>query len=163
MTDFAKMTAADVMQRDVVTIGPDESLQEAMALMTENHVSGLPVLNSKDRCVGVISASDILSFQQEQAEGSADAEENMASYFDPDTERWESIRVFGGLDELPEVPVGEIMSGELVSVTPNTPLREVAQKMHENEIHRILVVDEKQFLHGIISSSDFVRLFAEAG
>jgi CBS domain-containing protein len=161
MAELTKLTAEAVMQRHVVTIGPNDSLQEAMALMTEHHVSGLPVLNAKDRCVGVVSASDILNFEQERAGSAGDAEEIVSPYFDPETGRWERIRVFGGLDELPEVPVGEIMTRDLVSVAPRTPIVDVARKMLEEDIHRILVLDDEYRLHGIISSIDFVRLFAE--
>lgn len=160
MVELSTLTAAAIMQRHVVTIGPHDSLREAMALMTENHISGLPVLNGKDRCVGVISASDILNLEHERAGSAAQAEEIVAPYFDPDTERWERVRVFGGLDELPDIPVAEVMSRDLVSVTPRTPVTEVARRMLEQDVHRILVLDQQQFLHGIITSMDFVRLLA---
>lgn len=161
MSQVPSLTAADIMQRDVLTVSPDDSLQEALAVMTANHVSGLPVLNTKDRCVGLISAFDILSFEREQSESASDSAENVAPFFDADSGRWESIRVYGGADQLPRIPVGEIMSRDPVSVVPTTQLAEIARLMVEEEIHRVLVLDDKRFLHGIISSSDFVRLFSE--
>jgi CBS domain-containing protein len=52
--------AADIMVREVVTIGPDESVARAAALMTANDVSALPVINSDGRLVGIISEADLL-------------------------------------------------------------------------------------------------------
>jgi len=52
--------AADIMVREVVTIGPDESVAAAAALMTANDVSALPVINTDGRLVGIISEADLL-------------------------------------------------------------------------------------------------------
>ena len=162
MTASGNRTAADIMQRDVITIGPRDSLHEAMKLMTDNHVSGLAVVDVRDRCVGVVSSSDILTFEQEQAEVAADPDRGYAPYFDPETQRWEKVRLSVSLEGLAEVPVNEVMSSDVVSVPPDMPLGEVANMMLENEIHRILVLDSEQFLHGIISTVDFVQLFADS-
>lgn len=163
-TSFEKLTAADIMQTDVVTVDPGDSLQEAMSMMTENHVTGLAVLDRKSRCVGVVSATDVLNYEQEHSEFTSEANEDLARYYNPQEERWESVRVSSfALEEFAEVPVSEIMTRNLITVRPNTPVTEVAKKMDEARIHRILVVDEKQGLHGIISASDFVHLVAESG
>lgn len=156
-------TAADLMQRNVVTVSPRDSLREAMALMVDNHVSGLPVLDKRDHCVGVLSVTDVLNLEYEQAESASEgAVEDVGSYYDPDTQHWERIRITGSIDELPDVTVADAMSSEVVSVEPKTPIHEVAELMTRERIHRVLVLDEKRFLHGIISALDFVQLFAES-
>ncbi|MCA9070106.1 MAG: CBS domain-containing protein, partial [Planctomycetaceae bacterium] len=48
------------------------------------------------------------------------------------------------------------------SVSPDTPVRSVAEKMLDGEVHRILVLDAEQSVLGVISAIDFVRLFAES-
>ena len=58
-----QLAASDFMQRDVVTVAPDDTLRDALALMTENHVTGLPVMDGKSRCVGLITSSDILNYE----------------------------------------------------------------------------------------------------
>ena len=139
----------------------DDTLQDAMSLMTENHITGLPVANSKSVCIGVISATDILTYEQDHSEFAAEANSDLARYYDPDTERWESVRLTSfALEEFAEVKVSQVMSREVVSVGPQTTLDEVARAMVGDNIHRVLVLDETQHLLGIISSFDFVRLFA---
>lgn len=160
--DFRKWTAADLMERDAIVVNPGDSLQEAMKLMIENHVSGLPVLDSKDRCVGVISASDILSFESDQAELEEAAGREEIPYFDPDSGRWETIAGSRGIDELPALPVSEVMTRDLVSVAPSASVAEVARIMLDAGVHRIVVVDEEKMLHGIISAIDFVRIAAQS-
>ncbi len=157
---WRSLTAADLMRRDVVVVGPNDSLLDALELMTENHVSGLPVLDARDKCVGVISATDILTFEQEQSERTAE-QDGFSAFFDPQAQRWVAVRVRAGLEELADVRVREVMSRELVAVRPNTPVKKVAQRMVESDVRRVLVLDDQQFLHGIISSMDFVRLLVE--
>ena len=158
---FAQLPAAEVMRTDVVTVDADDSLKLALALMTENHVTGLPVLDRKERCVGVISATDILCYEQDHAEDATEANAAMARYFDPETERWESVRVTSfALEEFAEIPVSELMCRDLIFVGPDASLGLVARKMTEKDVHRILVLDRSHCLLGIISTMDVVRLVA---
>lgn len=157
-----RLTAADIMQTDVVVVDSEDSLQDAMELMVENHITGLPVLGRGSRCVGMISATDILGYEQDHAEFAADANSETAQYFDPEQQRWESLRVGTfALEQFAELPVGEIMTRQLIHVTPDVPVRQVAKKMVDEEVHRMLVVDKEQQLVGIVSSFDFVKLAAE--
>jgi len=156
-----QLVAADVMQRDMVTVAPGETLRVALALMTENHVTGLPVMDSKSRCIGLITASDILGFEEEHAEDTADS--GMIQHFNNEIGRWESVPLSAfGLEEFGDVRVEEVMTRELISVDRDTPLKAVAQKMLDANIHRVLVMDVKFRLYGIITSFDFVRVMAES-
>ena len=58
--------------------------------------------------------------------------------------------------------VGDVMIRKLLTVTPDTPLREVAEMLVDHHVHRLLVTEEGQLL-GIVSTLDLVQLFAEGG
>ena len=118
----------EIMQTDLVTIGPSDSLKEAMEFLMDSHVSGLPVVESGGRCLGVLSVTDILGLEFEQAESATDIEQ-VGAYFNPNDQRWESMRFVGSTDELPDVAVREVMSSDLVSVSPNATLQEAAALM----------------------------------
>ena len=154
------LTAATIMQRDMITATPDDTLRDALALMTENHVTGLPVMDNNSRCIGLITASDILNYEQEHA---ADSDTNRtAQFFDPETQQWVSVPVSAfGLEEFAEVRVSEVMSRDLIWVDRETSLKDVAQRMLDERVHRVLVMDTKSNLFGIISAYDFVRVIAE--
>ena len=154
-------TAADVMHRDLVVVNEGDTLQEAMQLMTENHVTGLPVVDGKSRCIGVVSTTDIVNYEQENSELTADAKRTR--FFDPDTQQWESVSLSTfAVEEFADVPVRDVMSRDLVSVERTTPIEEVARMLLRNQVHRVVVIDEKQRLYGVISAFDFVRIVAEA-
>jgi CBS domain-containing protein len=154
------VVAADIMQRDMVTVGPADTLRDALESMTANHVTGLPVMDSKSRCIGLITASDILGFEEEHAEESTD--HGMLQHFNPELHKWESVPISAfGLEEFGDIRVEEVMTRELIHVSRDTPLKAVAQKMLDADVHRVLVMDEKFNLYGIISSFDFVRVVAE--
>ena len=157
-----RLVAADIMQRDIVTIATGDSLREALAQMTENHVTGLPVMDGQSRCVGLVSATDILGYEYDHAEETAEANSDLAQYFNPDTQQWEGVRLTSfALEEFGDVRVEEVMARELVSVSRDMPLGEVAAKMAKEGIHRVLVLGQKGQLYGIVAATDFVRLYAE--
>jgi CBS domain-containing protein len=155
------LVASDVMQRDMVTVAPNNTLRDALALMTENHVTGLPVMDDNSRCIGLITASDILGFEEEHAEDRSEV--GTMQHYNAEIRRWESVPISAfGLEEFGDVRVEEVMTRELISVSRDTPLKKVARKMLEEDVHRVLVMDDRYRLYGIISSFDFVRVVAES-
>lgn len=158
----AAHTAADIMQRDIVTIRRGNTLRDAMSLLTENHVTGLPVMDEHSRCIGLISVTDILNLEQEHSEETDEANAEVAQYYDPETLQWESVRLSAfALEEFGDVSVDQVMASNLIWVERETPIRQIAVKMCEASVHRVLVLDELSRLYGIISAVDFVRLIAE--
>lgn len=159
-TATQQQVASDYMQRDVVTVSPEDTFREALALMTDNHVTGLPVMDANGRCIGVITASDILTYEQDRA--GEPAEGDTAEFYDPETQQWESVPLSAfGLEEFGEVRVSDVMTRDLVWVHRGTPLQDVARRMMEDRVHRVLVMDEDARLYGILSAYDFVRVAAE--
>lgn len=158
MSTAVSVTAADIMIRGPVTTDPRASLREALDLMIEHHVSGLPVLDQEDRCIGVVSASDILTVESEHA---ALEHESLGAYFDADTQSWESVRIAPDDERLADIDVQYVMSSELISAAPDAPISAVAKLMINHEVHRVMVVDENRRLLGIVSALDFVRVAAQ--
>ena len=155
-----QLVAADCMQREMVTISPSDTLRDALDLMTENHVTGLPVMDGKDRCVGLISATDILNYEQEHAEGVGDA--MTGQHYNPDIQQWETVSLTAfGLEDFGDVQVQDVMARNLISVERDTPLQKVAKTMLDTKVHRVLVLDDQQRLYGLVSSLDFVRAVAD--
>lgn len=157
---LANLVAADMMQRDMITVSPSDTLRDALALMTDNHVTGLPVMDAKSRCIGLITASDVLGFEEEHAEDRA--EDGMMQHFNAEIGRWESVPLSAfGMEEFGDVRVEEVMTRDLISVERDTSIKQVASKMLDANVHRVLVMDENYNLYGIISSFDFVRVLAD--
>lgn len=152
-------TAGDIMQRDVVAVAAEDSLREALKLMIDNHVTGLPVMDRGSRCIGLITATDILNYQDEHADSDAGA---TTQFFDPESQQWEDVPLAAfSLEDFGDVRVADVMTRDLVWVSRETPIQVIARRMVEARIHRVLVMDDKSRLFGIVSAYDFVRLAAE--
>ena len=54
------MKARDIMTTAVLSVRPETTIREVAALMTERHVSGVPVVNADNRLVGIVSQGDLL-------------------------------------------------------------------------------------------------------
>lgn len=128
------MKVAELMRTDVKTIGPDATIAEAVELLAEGHVSGLPVVDKHDRIVGVLSSSDILEAEAEATGADRDR------LFDNTT-------------------VAELMTTTPHLTTTDLDIREAAQQMLYLDVHR-LFVEQNGTLVGVISQSDLVRALA---
>jgi CBS domain-containing protein len=149
------------MQRDVVTVTPDSTLREALFLMTKNHVTGLPVMDGSSRCIGLITSSDILNYEQDN--DVEPDEGRVAEIYDAESEQWETVRLSAfGLEKFGDVRVSEVMTRDLIWVDKGTPLKDVARRMIDEQVHRVLVMDVASRLYGILSAYDFVRLAGES-
>ena len=154
------LTASEAMESDVETIRSDATVPELEKRLIQEQVSGLPVVDD-GVLRGVVSHSDVLRqlcVERSEAEVASAFYEDGAGIDVPLANAdWVSETIGREIDEL---YVKDVMATKLISVTPETPLLEVAKKLVDNNIHRILVTEDNQ-LCGIITSSSFVQLFVD--
>jgi CBS domain-containing protein len=156
-----KQTARDVMQTQVVALSPDDPLHVAQRLFYEESIHGAPVVDERGTVVGMLTSTDILRAVID-AKDVAPAE--------PATYRDDLDSVFGAWNLAPEdfkervqdVVVGDYMTEELVHVSPDMPVHELARTLRENQIHRVLVLEDGS-LCGIVSTFDLVGLLEKEG
>lgn len=129
------MTVADLMTTDVVTIGSEAPLAEAITLLADARIGGLAVVDRHARLIGAFSASDVLAAEAEAGDDEARAR------------------------LLSNTLVGDVMTRRVLTVTPETELREASLQMEYGEVHRLFVVQDG-ILVGVISRSDIVRAHA---
>lgn len=174
----------DLMQPGVVSVAPELSLRDLVEFLAQQHVSGVPV-RSGSRLVGVVSASDVLSFlaseppvpeeqldyvEQDEVEPAlewVEGAEAPSAYF---TDLWEDVgaelperfqRIQGGeWDLLEEHTVAEAMSRTVATIEPGASLAQAARALLDRHLHRLMVV-ERGDLVGILTTSDLVRAIAE--
>jgi len=151
------MSARDVMQSEVVTVESSLPAAELEALLDRERISGAPVLDG-GRLVGVVSRADLVGAAA-GAEGAADA---LLAYYEDaggaSSSRGERARLVG--ERAASLRVRDLMRTDLVTVAPAAPLREVAAKLTERRIHRVLVVEGGRLV-GIVSSLDVLRPLAD--
>ncbi len=143
------LTAADLMTTPVKTIPQDTSLREAAQLLTRERISGVPVVDADGRCVGVLSSSDFVTRTGKNGTG-------VEIHF---VAPWgETINV----EDFPGDEIRRYMTAQPVTVGPTALIGELAQKMVDAHIHRVLVVVDESRPQGIVTSTDVLAAVARA-
>ncbi len=149
------------MRRAVKTVPSSMLLSELERTFAEAGVSGFPVVEG-DLLVGVVSRLDIvrqLADERQTALRTSDfyRDGNEFREIPLDTSVQLGDRVGERMEQL---TVADVMHRRLFVVSPDQPLRTIAATMVDNDIHRVLVTQEGRLV-GIISTSDFARLYAQ--
>jgi len=179
-------TIRDIMTSNVKTVPPEMSLKELAELLTEEEVSGVPVVAS-GRVVGVVSTTDLLEFDSEgrdvptfraaggihepfepgdggtQREGDAPAAYFADMWVDAGADVVTRISTEGPeWNALDDHVVDEVMTRTLLAVTPDADVREAARRMIIGGVHRLLVMEDGR-LAGVVTTSDLVAAVASYG
>ena len=147
-------TVADVMSHDPIMVSPQTPLKEAIKILAERRISGLPVVDEAGKLVGVISETDLL-WQETGVEPPV-----YIMFLDSVIYLENPARHDQELHKALGQTVGEVMSTDAVTVKPDQPLRKAAKLMQEKSIRRLAVTDDAGKVIGILTPGDIVRAMA---
>jgi CBS domain-containing protein len=144
------MRADQMMSRQVITIGVDASIVDAITTMLKHGVSALPVVDQAGNLVGILSKSDFLR----RAEIGTEQKRGRLLTFlaGPDRVAFDFKREHGR-------KVGEIMTPNPATITEDTPVAEIAQIMESRRVRRLPVMNGDKIV-GIVTNSDFLPAIA---
>ena len=128
-----KTTAQDIMSTEVLTIREGTTLEEALKILINNRITGLPVVNAQNEMTGMVSEYDIMV----QIAGMPGA----------------------GGGEKTNLSVACQFAGVTTTVTTTTDLKEIVDMFINLKYRRLPVVDRDQKLVGIITRRDLMRLY----
>jgi acetoin utilization protein AcuB len=127
------------MTRKVIAVSPDTVVLEARETMTENGIRHLPVVDSEDRLLGIVTDRDVRSAMPSVLLDDADSKE---------------VR-----KRLARVTVKEIMTPDPVTIPPQYTIQDALLLIQKTRVGAFPVVDETGRLTGIVSIRDLVRAF----
>lgn len=151
---FFHQTAADLMSPVVISVPRDMSLQGAAHLLAQNHISGAPVVDEAGRCIGVISSSDFVQLVEHGACAKAAPRETDPCFCSD----WQ----VEGREVEACLHVHDVMTPDLVTTGPSTPIGRLASMMMDAHIHRVIIVDHAGRPLGIVSATDILAAIARA-
>jgi acetoin utilization protein AcuB len=134
------MLVQDRMSAPAVTVRSDTPFQEALRLMRERRFRRLPVVDKGGKLLGIVSERDLLHASPSPATSLSIWEINYLLW---------------------QLRVEQIMTTRVVTVQPETPLREAARLLVENRIGGLPVVDSAGQVVGVITETDIFRAFLE--
>ncbi|MDA8212479.1 MAG: CBS domain-containing protein [Clostridia bacterium] len=144
------MQAKDIMTTDVITVAPEATVEEVAKIITDRGVSGVPVVDSNGKLVGIVTEGDIIARSKKL---------HIPTHF----------QLLGGviylegtkklekdLQKMVAFQVKDLMTAKVFTVGPEAPVEEIATIMTEERVNRIPVVEHGKLV-GIISRADIVR------
>jgi acetoin utilization protein AcuB len=133
------MLVKDRMTPQPITIAPDDSVAEAFRIIRENKVSYLPVVDKKDKLVGIVTQMDLQR-----------ASPSLAT----------TLSIFEANYLLANLKVKEVMSSPPITVSDMTPIEEAAAVMVKNGIGCLPVMHSDKVV-GVITETDIFKAFVE--
>lgn len=122
-----KKKAKDIMSRDVIMVSLETTVYEAANMMVRNRISGIPVVDAKSDIVGVVTEKDLLV-----------------------------VLDFLGVHQAKDTSVDECMSKELIVVSEDVDIEEIARIFIQKNIKRVPVLHEKKVV-GVVSRHDILK------
>jgi CBS domain-containing protein len=144
------MRAHQIMTRSVVTVAPDTSIVDAANLMLQRHVSGLPVVDTTGRLVGIVSEGDFI--RRSEIGTQRKRGRWLKFILGPGKAASDFVHEHGRR-------VAEVMTKDPLTITEDTALAEIVDLMEKNNVKRLPVVRADRIV-GIVSRANLLQAVA---
>ena len=142
--------AKDIMTTDVIVANKNDIIANVANLLIKEKIGGLPVVDEENKVVGIISETDIMK-KESHVDSPRMLNFIQGIIFLDDMKKFE--------DEMRAIAaykVEDLMSKDIITVNENDTFDYVANVMINKSINRVPVVDENNFLKGIICRYDII-------
>jgi len=147
------LTAKDIMSKEVITVGMKTSVSELAEILWKNRISGVPVLDESGIVVSVVTESDLIDQTKKIHIPTMISILDSVIFLESSRKTEKEIKKMAGNT------VQDICSMELVSVSEDTGLDEIATIMAEKSVHTLPVIQDGKLV-GVIGKSDIIRSIA---
>jgi acetoin utilization protein AcuB len=133
------MQIKERMSKPPITAPPDMPIQEALKLMRSRGIRRLPVVDKKGKLIGIVSDRDLLHAAPSKAT---------------------SLSVWELNYLLSKVTLKDVMTKDVITVKPDTPVQEAARIMADKKVGGLPVVQNGKLI-GVITETDLFRVLVE--
>jgi CBS domain-containing protein len=138
------------MTKDVVTTGLSSTIEELARLLVDRRISGTPVVNEKGELMGIVTENDLIRKNKRFHIPT------IVRLFDAFIMLQSQSMIEEEIKAMAAVTVGDIYRKEVITVSEETPVDEIATIMSEQRVHLVPVVEGKS-IKGIIGKIDIIR------
>lgn len=142
------VSVREVMTTNPVYISPAATIRNLAELLDSNEISGVPVVDVRERVIGVVSKTDLLS--RWIIGTSETGSSTFLELLDDGLRARDYV-----IDD--QGTVEEFMSVDPVTTTPDKPITDVVRRMVSERVHRVIVVDDDMRLKGIVTTLDILK------
>lgn len=128
------ITLSEIMTEQPFTLGPDNSLKQAIDLMNQERIRHIPIVNDEQHLLGLVTLSDVLAARESKLVlGSQEREEEFTD----------------------NVQLAELMTRNVACVDPHAGIKEAALYLQRHKYGCLPVVDRGRLI-GIVTDTDFI-------
>ncbi len=144
------LTARDIMTKDVISVTPQTTVEELARILIEHHFSGAPVVDEEGKLLGIVTEHDLITKEKRLHIPTVVRILDAFIYL-------ESQKKFEAeLHRMVATRVGDICNKDVVTVTEDTTVTEMATLMAEKGIHILPVMREGKMV-GIVGKEDLLK------
>ncbi len=145
------MQARDVMTPDVISVHPESSVRHIVQTLLRHRISAVPVIDDDHQLVGMVSEGDLI---QRPEVGGTRSPWWLGLLESPEIAALEYVKSHGQQAQ-------DVMTTDVVTVGPETPLSRIAAVLEEERIKRVPVVEHGRVI-GVVSRADLLHAIAMA-
>lgn len=150
------MLAKEIMTKNVITVTPEDTVEQVVKLLMDHNISGLPVVDGENSVVGIITEGDLIYRSKKLQIPSYFTILDSYIFMESTKTIQEQIRKMVGYR------VEEVMTREVIVARMDETVEEIATLMATKKVNRIPIVDHGELV-GIISRRDIIRTYANPG
>ena len=149
-----QQTVKEVMSSPVLTVTPETALKDAVSLLSDHHISGLPVVDQNGILIGELTEQNLMVRESGVDAGPYVMLLDSVIYL-KNPLNWDKQ-----VHQVLGTTVGDLMGRDLHSCSENPPLPKAASMLHERSTQRLIVVDDNKHPVGVLTRGDIVRALA---
>ena len=151
-------TVGDIMERDPVSVSPEDDVEKVIRLLREHELPGVPVVNEGGRCVGIVTENDLVLRDE-------DSDLHLPHHLD----------IMGGVIFIESMKhfeervkkafaskVEDMMTADPITVAPDATVEEAARLISEHKHNRLPVVEHGRLV-GVVTRVDVLDALTAAG
>jgi CBS domain-containing protein len=144
------LKAADIMNKNVITVTSDTNIEELGRLFIENDISGAPVLDPSGRLVGMVTENDLIKRNKRLHIPT------VLRIFDAFIPLERSSSIEKEIKEMSAATVEDICTKDIKSIAEDTPLDEIATIMIDQNMHHLPVLKDGKVI-GIVGKHEVIK------
>ena len=145
------MQARDVMISPVVTVGRSATVRDVAKLLLEKRISAVPVVDDAGKVVGIVTEGDLIH----RAEAGTERPYSWWTHFLAG-----DATMAADYAKSHARRVEDVMTSDVITAPPETPLHEIAMLLEERRIKRVPIVNKDGNLVGVVSRANLIQVVA---
>jgi CBS domain-containing protein len=148
-------TVAEIMQRDPVTVAPDDDVESVVRVLRQHELPGVPVVDAEGRCVGIVTESDMI-LRDDSADLHLPHHIDLLGgviFLEPLKRFEERLR------KAVASSAADLMTADPITVTPQTSVRDAARVIAQRKHNRLPVVEDGKLV-GVVTRIDVLEALA---